>query len=54
MNTRKYPRTLEEAYGPHTSQYIHNPPDGLQISRSTLLAALICAVFVAVIIWGLV
>ena len=26
MNTRKYPRTMSEAFGPYTSTVIHEPP----------------------------
>jgi hypothetical protein len=27
MNTRKYPRTMNEAFGPYAGNYIHDPDE---------------------------
>lgn len=52
MNTRKYPRTLTEAFGPYTSQEIFVPSDrNDRLVVAGCLAAVAClAVIFAV--WG--
>lgn len=48
MNTRRYPRTLNEAFGPYTSSHIEEKPTGY--SLAWWLAVCACAVACAVVI----
>ncbi|CAB5144479.1 hypothetical protein UFOVP147_15 [uncultured Caudovirales phage] len=51
MNTRKYPRTLNEAFGPYTSPYITetDPPMDWQ-DVVVLVGCLICLVCVIALV----
>ncbi|MDZ7918484.1 hypothetical protein [Rhodoferax sp.] len=40
MNTRKHPRTLQEAFGPHTSRDIYVPPADYPWTWWALVAAI--------------
>lgn len=46
MNSpRRYPRTLQEAFGPHTSRGIHTAPEpGCKLARWLYAAMLIVAI----------
>jgi hypothetical protein len=48
MQTRKHPRTLTEAFGPHTSQRIFEPQQPLPKEDIVVLAA--CCVAAVVLI----
>ena len=53
MNTRKHPRTLQEAFGPYTSREIAEQPMDWQdklVVGASVAAAL--ATFVILFIWG--
>lgn len=41
MQTRKYPRTLQEAFGPHTSNEIYDQDDRAGYGRAWWLAMLV-------------
>ena len=38
MQTRKYPRTLEQAFGPYTSQRIYSEDDPMPAADRTVIA----------------
>lgn len=44
MNTRRYPRTLQEAFGPHTSVRIEEPRDPNERTHWVLYALAVIAV----------
>lgn len=48
MNARKFPRTLKEAFGPHTSQDIDEPHDPPMTwsDKLVLVVLFFCYVFV--------
>ena len=46
MNTRRYPRTLQEAFGPYTDSKIHEPHRPL-----TLAQIILYPTAVAVLAW---
>lgn len=51
MNTRKHPRTLQEAFGPYTDNHIHSYT--AKNRREDRLVGIACAVaFVAVALIG--
>ena len=57
MNTRKYPRTMQEALGPYTSDKLEPMPDDENVTDVALVLASVAAVAAAVmamILWGLV
>ena len=57
MNTRKYPRSIAEAFGPYTSQRLEPMPDDENVMAVALVLASVAAVAAAVmamILWGLV
>lgn len=42
MNARRYPRTLQEAFGPYTSQHVQEPGTG-RMSRGDKAFTWFCA-----------
>ena len=57
MNTRKYPRTMQEAFGPYTSDQLEPMPDQDAVTDVALVLASVAAVALAVVslfVWGLV
>lgn len=52
MNTRKYPRTLQEAFGPHTSREIHAPRDRNDTIVVAGCLAAVAALAAIVALWG--
>lgn len=48
MNTRRFPRTLQEAFGPHTDSRLHPKPltpeeRAAQANRELVAATVLCA-----------
>ena len=43
MNTRRYPRTLEQAFGPHTSRHITEPDEPMPTADKIVVAASLIA-----------
>ena len=57
MNTRKYSRTMAEAFGPYTSSKLEPMPEDDSVTDVALVLASVAAVAAAVmamILWGLV
>lgn len=57
MNTRKYARTMTEAFGPYTSNSLEPMPDDANVMDVALVLASVAAValsVVALFVWGLV
>ena len=57
MNTRKYSRTMAEAFGPYTSDQLEPIPEADDVTDVALVLASVAAVAAAVmamILWGLV
>ena len=57
MNTRKYARTMAEAFGPYTSDQLEPMPEADDVTDVALVLASVAAVAAAVmamILWGLV
>ena len=57
MNTRKYPRSMAEAFGPYTSNQLEPMPEADSVTDVALVLASVAAVALAVvslIVWGLV
>ena len=52
MQTRKYPRTLQEAFGPYTSRHIAEPMDKPDVIVAIASAAACVALLVILWIWG--
>ena len=55
MNTRKYPRSMAEAFGPYTSSQLEPMPDD-DVTGVALVLASVAAValsVVALFVWGL-
>ncbi len=50
MNTRKHPRTLNEAFGPYTSHDIYEPPESYPWTWWTLMAAIGMVTLVIVVV----
>lgn len=44
MNTRRYPRTLQEAFGPYTDNQIHEPHKPLTLAQIILYPAAVVGV----------
>ena len=56
MNTRKYPRTMQEAFGSYTSNNLEPMPDD-DVTDVALVLASVAAVALAVVslfVWGFV
>ena len=49
MNLRKYPRTLNEAFGPYTSKEFYEPR---QYSGAWWAAMIVIALVTVLLIWG--
>ena len=54
MNTRKYPRTLNEAFGPYTSNYIHDNDMHPHDRIVTIASAIVAVLFVALVAYGVI
>ena len=57
MNTRKYSRTMAEAFGPYTSNQLEPMPEADTVTDVALALASVAAVAVAamaIFLWGLV
>ena len=57
MNTRKYPRSMAEAFGPYTSNRLEPMPDDENVTDVALVLACVAAValtVLAIVMWGLV
>ena len=57
MNTRKYSRTMAEAFGPYTSNQLEPMPEADTVTDVALVLASVAAVAVAaraIFLWGLV
>ena len=55
MNTRKYSRTMAEAFGPYTSSQLEPMPEDDSVTDVALVLASVAAVALAVmamILWG--
>jgi hypothetical protein len=46
MNTRKYPRTMKEAFGPYTSNHIEEPTTRMDWQERVVLTGSIIAALV--------
>lgn len=56
MNTRKYPRSMAEAFGPYTSNQLEPMPDDDAVTDVALVLACVAAValtVLAIVMWGL-
>ena len=56
MNTRKYPRTMQEAFGSYTSNQLEPMPEDDAVTGVALVLACVAAVAAAVMaifLWGL-
>jgi len=56
MNTRKYSRTMAEAFGPYTSNSLEPMPDQDTVTDFALVLACVAAValtVLAIVMWGL-
>jgi hypothetical protein len=51
MQTRKYPRTMQEAFGPYTSYRIDEPRE-TGYSAAWWAAIAIAAIVTGLIVWG--
>ena len=57
MNTRKYPRTMAEAFGPYTSNQLEPMPEADDVTDVALVLASVAAVAaaaMAIFLWGFV
>ena len=57
MNTRKYPRSMAEAFGPYTNNQLEPMPEADSVTDVALVLASVAAValtVVALFVWGLV
>ena len=55
MNTRKYSRTMAEAFGPYTSDQLEPMPDDENVTDVALVLASVAAIALAVMaifLWG--
>lgn len=55
MNTRKYPRTMQQAFGPYTSSHIHSEPEPMHPHDRIVIKACalgLMAFLSALFIWG--
>ena len=56
MNTRKYPRSMAEAFGPYTSNQLEPMPEDDAVTGVALVLASVAAVALAVVslfVWGI-
>ncbi len=56
MNTRKYSRTMAEAFGPYTSNQLEPMPEADDVPGVALVLACVAAValtVLAIVMWGL-
>ena len=56
MNTRKYPRSMAEAFGPYTSNQLEPMPEADDVTDVALVLACVAAValtVLAIVMWGL-
>lgn len=53
MNTRMYPRTLEQAFGPYTSREITEPKDPNAYGWAWWAAMVVVAVITLTLVWVL-
>ena len=56
MNTRKYSRTMAEAFGPYTSNQLEPMPEDDAVTDVALVLACVAAValtVLAIVMWGL-
>ena len=56
MNTRKYPRTMQEAFGPYTSDQLEPMPEADNVTDVALVLASVAALAAAVVslfVWGI-
>jgi hypothetical protein len=56
MNSRRYPRSLSEAFGPYTSREVLEKSGGYHLSDRIVLwgCCLVSAAVVALVIWGVI
>ena len=56
MQTRKYPRTLQEAFGPHTSREVLEKSGGYHLSDKIVLwgSGIAAVVMVALVVIGVI
>ena len=57
MNTRKYPRSMAEAFGPYTSNQLEPMPEADDVTDVALVLACVAAValtVLAIVLWGFV
>ena len=57
MNTRKYARTMAEAFGPYTSNQLEPIPEANDVTDVALVLACVAAValtVLAIVMWGFV
>ena len=57
MNTRKYSRTMAEAFGPYTSNHLEPMPEDDAVTGVALVLACVAAValtVLAIVMWGFV
>ena len=57
MNTRKYARTMAEAFGPYTSNQLEPMPEDDAVTGVALVLACVAAValtVLAIVMWGFV
>ncbi len=55
MNTRKYSRTMAEAFGPYTSNQLEPMPEDDAVTAVALVLACVAAValtVLAIVMWG--
>ena len=55
MNTRKYARTMAEAFGPYTSNQLEPIPEANDVTGVALVLACVAAValtVLAIVLWG--
>lgn len=54
MNTRKYPRTMQEAFGPYTSNQLEPMHDDSVTDVALVLAsvAAVALAVMAIVLWG--
>ena len=56
MNTRKYPRSMAEAFGPYTSNQLEPIPEANDVTGVALVLACVAAValtVLAIVMWWL-
>jgi hypothetical protein len=53
VNTRRYPRTLQEAFGPYTDRVVHEPVSRRDRIGGVLLAVAMGVAAAALLVWRL-